>query len=336
MEKITIADVASKAGVSKSTVSQFLNQRYEYMGTDTRKKIEEAIAALGYRPNALARGLKQKRTSTIGVIVANIMVHLSTEICRAIEDFFQEQDMNVILCNTDEDADKEKKYIEMLLAKQVDGIILFPTGNNGALYKKLIKQQFPLVFVDRKVEGLKVDTVVVNNRESVYEAVSHLHSQGHRRIAMIAPPLTISSRMERMEGYKQALKDLGLEGDPELGISAEIPNIRSRLELLFAKDRVPTAIIGANDLVLLEVLDFVKQRAIRVPEELALIVFDNIPFAHLSTPSLTTISQPSKDMGRKAAELLLQQIRTPGESEPKEHRFECRLIIRESSGRTSP
>ncbi|UUZ82437.1 substrate-binding domain-containing protein [Paenibacillus sp. P26] len=306
MEKITIADVASKAGVSKSTVSQFLNKRYEYMGSDTRKKIEEAIEALGYRPNALARGLKQKRTSTIGVIVANIMHQFSTEICRAIEDVCQEREMSVILCNTDEDAEKEKKYIEMLQAKQVDGIILFPTGLNVPLYKKLIKQQYPVLFIDRKVEGLKADTVVVNNRESVYEAVGHLANQGHRRIAMITPPLTISSRLERVEGYKQAAADFGLE--PDYLISTEIAKVRDRMEALFAPEEAPTALIAGNDLVLLEVLEFVKERGIRVPDELALLVFDNIPFAHLSTPTLTTISQPSGEMGRKAAELLLKRI----------------------------
>lgn len=331
MVKVTITDVAEKAGVSKSTVSQYLNKRYQHMGVNTRKKIEEAIATLDYQPNVLARSLKQKRTSTIGVIVANIMHRLSTEICRGIEDYCQEHEINVILCNSDEDNDKEQKYAEMLQAKQVDGIILLPTGKNGTLYKKLAKHHYPILFMDRKVDAIKADTIVVNNHESVYGAVAHLKEQGHSRIAIATAPLTISSRVERTEGYRKAMDDFGLDYSDGYIINEEIAALRTHFRELFSGPTVPTALIAGNDLVLLEALAFIKEQDIRVPEELALVAFDNIPFAHLLTPTLTTINQPSLQMGRKAAELMLKRIRAEENIEPVELIFECDLTVRESS-----
>lgn len=331
MVKATIGDVAARAGVSKSTVSQYLNKRYQHMGADTRAKIEEAIEALDYRPNVLARGLKQKRTSTVGVIVANIMHRLTTEICRGIEDYCQEQDINVILCNSDEDGEKEKKYAEMLQAKQVDGIIMLPTGKNGPLYKKLAKHGYPVLFMDRRADGVKADTIVVNNRESIYRAVAHLKDRGHRSIAIATGPLTISTRSERTEGFRQAVRDFGLEAPGGNVIHAEISELKKKFNERFDAGNPPTALIAGNDLVLLETLAFVKERGLRVPEDLALVAFDNIPFAHLLTPTLTTINQPSLEMGRKAAERIISRIRTEEELDPAEFVFECELAVRESS-----
>ncbi|MCE3201077.1 LacI family DNA-binding transcriptional regulator [Paenibacillus sonchi] len=332
MGKATIGDVAARAGVSKSTVSQFLNKRYQHMGQETRVKIEEAIEALDYRPNVLARGLKQKRTGAVGVIVANIMHRLSTEICRGIEDYCQEQNVNVILCNSDEDGEKEKKYAEMLQAKQVDGIILLPTGKNGALYESLAGQGYPILFMDRRVDNVKADTIVVNNREAVTQAVKHLASLGHRSIALATGPLTISTRTERTEGFRAAMSVLGLDYESCNIINVEISSLKDRFRKRFEGQEPPTALIAGNDLVLLEALAFVKEQGLRVPEDLALVAFDNIPFAHLLTPTLTTINQPSLEMGRKAAERLITRIRSEEAPEAAEFVFECELAVRESSG----
>jgi LacI family kdg operon repressor len=139
MEKVTMADVAKEAGVSKSTVSQYLNKRYEYMSEKTKQKIKEAIEQLGYQPNYLARSLKQKRTSMVGVIVANILHYFSTSVTRGIEDFCQEHDLHAIVCNADDNPEKEKKYIEMLRAKQVDGLIVLQIGQNNDLYHRMVE-----------------------------------------------------------------------------------------------------------------------------------------------------------------------------------------------------
>jgi LacI family kdg operon repressor len=330
MKRVTLADVAKEAGVSKSTVSQFLNKRYEHMGDETREKIRAAIEKLGYRPNYIARSLKQKRTSMIGIIVANIMHRVSTEVSRAIEDYCHEHDMHAIVCNADDDPVKERKYIEMLRARQVDGLVIFPTGGNIELYKQMERENYPVVFVDRKIDGVNVHTIVVNNREATYQAVCHLIEQGHTRIGMVTPPLTIYPRIERVNGYKQALMDHRIEIKSEYMASDEIHRIASWLEQMFALPQKPTALLAGNDLSFFEAMAFIKQQRIRVPQDLAVIVFDNIPFASISTPTITTIAQPAYEMGKKAAELLWKQINNQCEK-AQLYTFSCRLIIRESS-----
>ncbi|QPA32622.1 LacI family DNA-binding transcriptional regulator [Thermaerobacillus caldiproteolyticus] len=330
MRRVTMADVAKEAGVSKSTVSQFLNKRYEHMGDETKEKIRAAIEKLGYRPNYIARSLKQKRTAMIGIIVANIMHRVSTEISRAIEDYCHEHDMHAIVCNADDDPVKERKYIEMLRARQVDGLIVFPTGENIELYKQMEKENYPIVFVDRKIDGVNVNTIVVNNKEATHQAVSHLIQKGHRKIAIVTPPLTIYPRIERVNGYKQALRDYSIKIKPEYMISTDIKNILSQLKTVFTLPEKPTALVAGNDLSFFEVMTFIKENRVCIPQDLAIVVFDNIPFANISNPTITTIAQPAYEMGKKAAELLLKQINKERVGSEL-YTFPCKLIIRESS-----
>ncbi|KPD00708.1 HTH-type transcriptional regulator KdgR [Geobacillus sp. BCO2] len=299
VKKVTLADVAREAGVSKSTVSQFLNQRYEHMGDETRERIRAAIEKLGYRPNYIARSLKQKRTSMIGIIVANIMHRVSTEISRAVEDYCHEHDMQAIICNADDNPVKERKYIEMLRARQVDGLVIVPTGGNIELYQQMVREEYPVVFMDRKIDEVEAHTIVVNNKGAAYEAVSHFIEQGHKKIGIVTPPLTIYPRIERVNGYKQALMDHGIEIKPEYVLSDHIHRLASRLEEMFSQPQKPTALLVGNDLSFFEVMAFLKQKQIRIPDDLALIVFDNIPFASISTPTITTIAQPAYEMGKK-------------------------------------
>ena len=281
MARVTMADVAKEAGVSKSTVSQFLNKRYEYMGEDTKKNIEKAIEKLGYQPNYLARSLKQKRTSMIGIIVANIMHRLSTEVSRSIEDYCHENDMQAILCNADDNPEKERKYIEVLRAKQVDGLIIFPTGQNVDLYEKMIKEGYPVVFMDRKVEGLKANTVIAANIEASIAAIQHFISNGHERIAIATQPLRISPRIDRLKGYKAALLEAGVPLRSEYMIHSEIKNMKKELEKLFSLPQPPTALFAGNDLVFLEVLEFFKEKKLKVGKDAALIVFNKSIMAFL-------------------------------------------------------
>src|SRR5690625_3590927 len=166
MKKPTIQDVAKRAGVSKSTVSQFLNNRYEYMAEETKLRIAKAVQELGYIPNYIAKSLKQKKTSTIGVIVANIIHSFSNEMIRAIEDVCEQNDVHMFVCNADDKPDKEKSYMDMLIAKQVDGLIIFPTGGNIEYYHSLKKAKFPIVFVDRKIDSCIYPTFMLDNKKA--------------------------------------------------------------------------------------------------------------------------------------------------------------------------
>jgi LacI family transcriptional regulator, kdg operon repressor len=324
MDRATMADVAKEAGVSKSTVSQYLNKRFEYMGEKTRLKIEEAIAKLNYQPNYIARSLKQKRTSMVGIIVANIMHYFSTEVSRAIEDFCHDQDLHAIICNADDDPEKEKKYIEMLRAKQVDGLIIFPTGQNKELYESMIKEGYPVVFVDRKVENSHAFSVITDNTESTYNAIRHFIENGHKNIAFVVQPLIVSTRKDRLIGYKQAIVDAGLKINRNLIIEAQITDIGDRLEKLFLLEERPTALFAANDRVFLATVEFLKKKGMKPGRDIELIVFDNIPFAHLLETPISFIIQPASEMGKKAAELLFEQI-NKGETTPEEFIFPSKI-----------
>lgn len=332
MKKITLSDVAKHANVSNSTVSQYLNKRYGYMSPKTKETIKQAIEELGYQPNVVARSLKQKSTSTIGIIVANILHSFSTQVIRSIEDYCRERDFHAIVCNADDDPDTEKKYIEMLRAKQVDGLIVFPTGGNVELFEEMVREDDPVVFVDRYVSGLPIDSVLLDNRKASELAVDRFVENGCERIAIVTTPLIrdVVPRRERVEGFRNTLRKHDLALPEAYQVSLEVDQMRPALQELFSGDDPPDAILAGNDLALMEILNFVKEQPIRIPDDVALIGIDDVSFAHIYIPSLTAVAQPAFAMGEKAAALLLDKIKSGVEQRYQFYRFEPELKIRES------
>lgn len=334
MKKVTITDVATYAGVSKSTVSQFLNNRFDYMSVETKERVDAAIKELGYQPNIIARSLKQRSTKTIGVIVANILHDFSTRVIRAIEDYCHTEDYHVIVCNADDNPEKEKRYINMLRAKQVDGIILFPTSKNKTLYQGLMKDEYPFVFMDRLVPGVETDAVLLNNHQAAQLAVDHFVANGYQKIAVLAPPLfdQITPRLERIEGYQDSLEKNHIRPNPLYAINGALEKVEEQMKKLLLLPDPPEAILALNDRVLYQLLQYVKDQQIQVPQQVAIIGIDDVTFASLYTPSLTTVAQPAFDMGKKAAELLFEQF-DHGASKKQVYRFAPEIIIRESCER---
>lgn len=332
MKAITITDVAKHAKVSKSTVSQYLNKRYEYMSEKTRKKIEEAIEELNYQPNIIARSLKQKSTFTVGVVVANILHTFSTQVIRAIENYFYKHGFQIIVCNADDDPEKEKNYIEMLRAKQVDGIIIFPTGDNLDLYKRMKNDQFPIVFMDRAIEELNIATVMLDNQLASKLAVDRFVEKGYENIAVITTSIfrNISPRLERIQGYKEALELHGIAVNLDYIKTANAEEIQDELSELFESEEPPQAILAGNDIVLNEVLRYIKKRDMNIPDDVAIIGIDEVPYADFYTPTITTVNQPSIEMADQAAELLLNQINKTGKEDTTVYRFKPTLFSRNS------
>ena len=332
MKTITLYAVAKYANVSKSTVSQFLNQRYDYMSEKTKQKIEAAIQELNYQPNFVARSLKQKSTFTVGVVVANILHTFSTQVIRAVEDYFHEQGFHIIVCNADDEPEKEKKYIEMLRAKQVDGIIIFPTGENLSLYEKMKRDTFPVVFMDRTIEELGIPTVMLDNHHAAGLAVDRFIESGIKRSAIITTSIIreISPRVERIEGYKKALDRHGMLVRNEYIKTADAADISNVLSELFSLQEPPKAILAANDIVLVEVLKYMKEHDMTIPDKAAVIGIDEVPFAGFFTPPITTIVQPAAEMARKAGSLLLRQIQEKDGGEKRIHRYKPALLARQS------
>ncbi|WP_257352126.1 LacI family DNA-binding transcriptional regulator [Pseudalkalibacillus decolorationis] len=332
MKNITIADVAKHANISKSTVSQYLNKRYEYMSEKTRKKIEETIKELNYEPNIIARSLKQKSTFTVGVVVANILHTFSTQIIRAIENYFYQQGFHIIVCNADDEPKKEKKYIEMLRAKQVDGIIIFPTGGNLDLYKRMKRDRFPIVFMDRTIKDLDIATVMLDNQLAAQLAIDHFVEKGYKNIAIVTTSIirSISPRVERIRGYKDTLESYGIQIKTDYIKTADLKKISAELSELFDLKKPPDAILAGNDIVLNEVLRYMKKYDLKIPEDAAIIGIDEVPFANFYTPTITTVKQPTIEMANRAAELLLSQINKAGEIDTSVHRFKPTLLPRSS------
>lgn len=336
MKTITMADVAQHANVSKSTVSQFVNGRYEYMGRQTRERIASAIEELEYSPNIMARSLKQKSSTTIGVIVANILHIFSTQVIRAIEDYCNESDFHVIVCNADDNPEKEKRYIEMLRAKQVDGIISFPTGANNQLYQQLVEQDYPIVLMDRILPDtdININTVLLDNRKAAKLAVDEFVQKGYERIGMLTPPLDehLTARNERVHGFREALEDHGIVLESGYLVSTDLKEAQAALNRMMSLKSPPEAILALNDRSLVEILNYIKKDQINIPDDLALIGIDDVTFASFYSPALTTVAQPAYKMGEKAAELLLAKILIENStSEEVVHRFEPELMRRESS-----
>jgi LacI family transcriptional regulator, kdg operon repressor len=332
MKRITIADVAQHSNVSKSTVSQYLNKRYDYMAENTKQRIEAAIKELDYRPNIVARSLKQKTTTTIGVIVANILHNFSTQVLRAIEDICHLNDFHVIVCNADDNPVKEKGYIEMLRAKQVDGIIIFPTGENVDLYNRMVKEKYPIVFVDRIVPEVPIPSVMLDNEKAAGLAVQHLIDKGYDRIGVITNAIrNVSPRMERINGYKKTLQSNGIPINEKYIKSLEVTRIQEGLEEMLSLKPPIQAVMAGNDLTLMEILKYVKNQRISIPSDLAIISIDDVSFASFFEPAFTIVAQPAFEIGKKAAELLLSKIQgNDPKNEENVYRFEPKLVIRNS------
>ncbi|MDO3408414.1 LacI family DNA-binding transcriptional regulator [Saccharibacillus sp. CPCC 101409] len=324
MKKLTIEDVARKAGVSKSTVSQYLNQRYKYMSESTRQRIAEVIRELEYQPNGLARSLKQNRTYLVGVIVADINYNLSIRCVRAIESELQSRGIQVLICNTDEDPAKERRHIETLLARQVDGLIVFPTEHRASVYDKLSERQTPFVFIDRLVEGVGTQSLLLDNEKAVKMGVAELAGRGHSRIGMITLPLgrqPITPRQERLGAFRKAMDEAGLPLRAEYILSAAAEDIAGELAELMALPEPPTAVIAANDIVLAELLKASNRQGIAIPRQLSVIGIDDAEFAQIYNPAITTLSQPAHEMGAQAAKIIVSGIEDKEKLVPITYRF---------------
>lgn len=334
---VTMKDVAERAGVSKSTVSQYLNKRYNFMSEDTRKKVQQAIEELNYQPNQVARSLKQKRTNVIAVVAATLYSRFTTELVAAIEKTVAKEDIEVIVASTDDDDRKERKCLESLVARQVDGIIAFPTIMNRDIYEEINQQKCPVVFVDRLIEDLSIDAVLLENQEASRLVTDEVIRHGHQRIAILTFPMgkddSITTRKERLSGYKLALEENNISFDKRYVKSGNLQDMIEKIEELMSLPEPPTAIIASNDLLLELILSWAKEKGVKIPDDLSIASIDDVAFAHFYQPAITTVSQPVTAMGEKAASLLLTKIENPPKNQKSKkeiYRFQPKLIVRES------
>lgn len=298
----SIKDVAKLAGVSVATVSRVLNDK-GYVGQHTREMVEQAIKELNYKPNEVARSLFKKQSNTIGLIVPDIMNPYFPELARAVEDTASKFGYNVILCNSDEDREKEQTYLDMLQQNYVNGIIV---SSNTMTAEQIIELNIPVVSIDREIsKGLP--TIVVENMKGASKATRFLLDKGCSRVAHIRGPKGVVNAEERCEGYKEAVvqqtwfnESYIVDGnyDMESSIEATLELLRSHPEI--------DGIFAANDVMAIGAMKAANQLGKRVPEELAIIGFDGIRLSSVTIPELTTIVQPIYELGEKATTMLVR------------------------------
>ncbi|KAF0864076.1 LacI family DNA-binding transcriptional regulator [Pseudomonas sp. LD120] len=307
----TIKDVAALAGISYTTVSHVLNKTRP-VSEEVRIKVEAAIKRLDYVPSAVARSLKAKTTATIGLLVPNSLNPYFAELARGIEDYCERNGYCVILCNSDDNPQKQRNYLRVLLEKRIDGLIVTSAGGDSGLAQGLAGVRTPMVIVDRGLEGLDADLVRIDHQYGAYLATRHLLELGHRDIACIAGPANTSAAQMRLAGFYQALREAGVAVPAQRILESDFSSTGGyQVAAQLLSEHPPSAIFAANDMMGIGVLRAAAERNIRVPSELSVIGFDDILMSRYVFPALTTVGQSILQLGETAAELLLRRIASP-------------------------
>jgi LacI family transcriptional regulator len=328
----SISDVARESGVSIFTVSAVINNK-SHVGKNLRQRVESAIEKLHYRPNLIARSLIKQKTQTIGMIVPDIANPFFPMVVRGAEDAAQKQGYNLLLCNSDDNMEKEESAVELLLSKRVDGILLTKAAGDFRPSLRQMIEDFnvPFVLVMRTYPQLTKDAVISDDYQGAYEAVCHLARSGRRRIALVSGPLKISNAKERWRGFRDALEANKLPYDPDLVVEGDYrieSGFRAGHSLL---SRRPDGIYVANHLMTVGLLKAVDEMGLKCPEDFGLVSFDDYPWLGVFRPRLTTVELPKHQLGSEAAELLIQRI-GGDHGKPVLKKLLPELRIRESCG----
>lgn len=328
----TMRDVAKLAGVSSSTVSHVINET-RFVNPETRERVLQAMAELNYQPNRLARSLRNRQTHTFGVLLPNSANPFFAEVLLGVEAACFDHGYNIILGNANDDPERELFYLDVLLSKQVDGIFLVSTGAYHEALEMLTRHNAPVVMVDRSPGTRQIDTVFANNEGGGIIATQYLLDLGHRRIGCITGPSMLTPSADRVTGYRQALESAGLTVDEELIIAGDFQHesgYHAGQQLLGLPDP-PTAIFACNDLMAVGVLYAAHEGGLRIPTDISVIGFDDVPLASYTVPRLTTIYQPGQEIGRVAVELLVQRLQDRAAA-TRHEQLPASLVERDSCG----
>jgi LacI family transcriptional regulator len=334
--RITIEEVAIKAGTSKSTVSRVLNGSAG-VREDLAISVKKAVEELGYRPNQVARSLSTRVTFTIGLMINDIFNPFYSAVAKGVEDYAFSKGYSVVLFNTDENEDRELVALKTILDKAVDGIIVAPTGANKAAFHKLLLAGVEIIQVDRRLPNLDASAILIENEAGTLEATKHLIGLGHQNIAFITFDLALPTLLEREQGYCKAMAAANLEIKNHIfkipfNIVAKQLDTSLKIAHLLNNANPPTGLVTVNNRIGLAVLRAIRDLGLKMPDDVSVVVFDDLEFFPLHTPSISAIAQPAYTMGRKAAELLITQL-TKGKTEPNQTiMYRPHLLVRQSSG----
>ncbi|KAF4407618.1 MULTISPECIES: LacI family DNA-binding transcriptional regulator [Streptomyces] len=326
----SIKDVATAAQVSVATVSRVLNG-HPAVSPDTRARVLATVERLGYRPNAVARSLRTRRTRTLGLVISDVLNPFFTQLARSVEDEARALGYSVIIGNADEQPAQQDHHITTLLERRIDGLLVSPADGGSPMIHDAARRGTPMVFVDRWIPGLDVPVVRADGRAAVTGLVAHLYALGHRRLAMISGPATTTTGHERVEAFRTALREHGLPlPAPYLGQGDfQADSGRRVTEGFLRLPEPPDAVFAADNLMALGAMDALHERGLRIPQDMALAAFDDIPWFVHTDPPVTAIAQPTGDLGRAAVRALAERLegrRPPSVTLP------ARLVVRRSCG----
>ncbi len=331
---VTIRDVARRAGVSPMTVSRVINDSAR-VSPATRGRVEEAISELGYVPSRLARGLSARRTGTLALIVPDVANPFFTLIVRGAEDVARRAGYRMIICDTRADLDLEREVIEEMIAHRVEGILIAAVSDRSREHlRRLEGFGVPFVLVDRTVRGIDADVVLGDNAEGARRLVEHLVSLGHRRIGMVVESDDVSTARDRLRGYRAALEEAGLPYDADLVADATVDPSGgvTGMRNLLALERRPTAVFTVNNLVALGAIEAVRAEGLEVPDDLALVCFDDIEYASRLYPFLTVMEQPAETFGTLGTQLLLERVEGRAPERTRVVVLPAEFVVRRSCG----
>jgi DNA-binding LacI/PurR family transcriptional regulator len=327
----TVADVAKSAGVSVSTAARVLSGE-GYAAEETRRIVLEAAKELGYVPNQIARSLRMSRTRLIGLLIGDVENSFYSAIAKHVESVAKDAGYHVVLCNSDDDPEIEREYLQLLEGMRVDAVIVTPTSKNRRHLGRLLEKGIVIVQMDRRVDGVTSDAIVVDNEAGAAMGVSHLIEAGHSMIGILTGELSVATSRQRLAGYERALRDHGLPIRQELiktGSFHREHAIEHATELIHARP-TPTAIFAANNFLAEGVLVALGQQGLRVARDVSVVAFDDVEWMSMVDPPLTAVRQPTRDMARGAAELVLRRLRDGMTGPPSTMVFRTELVERGS------
>jgi len=325
-----IREVAKRAGVSIATVSHVFNSTRP-VSDEVRHRVQQAAADLRYYPNYLARSLTTKKTGTVGMVVSDMSNPFFAELIHGVEKTLSAQQYNLMICNTEDNPYKEEEYLRLLMAKRVDGIVAAVASEKWATLQAAEHADFPLVFVDLRIEGVLRPIVCGANEQGAHQGVAHLIADGHRSIGILAGVPSMSTMRDRLAGCRRALFEAGLSLDERLVKFSrlDVESATLQMKALLAEEPRPTAVFLNNNLLALGALIALQELGLTCPDDIALVSFDDAPWMRVADPPLTVLRQPNYEMGAMAGQLLLQQLR--GEPVPRTTiTLQPELIIRQS------
>ena len=325
-----MADVAERAGVSKATVSHVINET-RFVEEATKSRVREAIDALGYRPNVAARSLTTQRTRIIGLIISDVTNTFFGELTRGIEDALFANGYSLMLCNTNEVLEREEYYIDILLRQGVDGIIAAAASQDWDALNEAAKLNIPIVMLDRTFENADSPYVGVNNSHGAYIGTRHLIERGYREIGILSGFQRLSTMRERLAGFEKALAEakLPLRIDWCIDSPLTIEDGKRAMQQLMGQAERPRAVFISNNLLCLGALMGLREMELVCPDDVAIVGFDDHPWAQVSDPPLTVVRQPTYAIGETAAQMVLQAL-NDGDAEVPSALFDCELVMRQS------